>query len=247
MPEGDSLRNAAARLRVLEGQVIEARTPHPRAAALGIAPYIDGKRLDRVEVVGKNLLLTFDDGTVLRSHLRMRGRWHVGRAGAPRVGTPWLVLRGSEHEAILWNGPVLELGRGAVDRLGPDILDDLPDLDRMIERLRRADQSLEVGDALLDQRLVAGIGNMWRAEALFLAGTSPWRLLGEHSDEELRGILGEASAAMRAGRRPRFAYGRAGLPCRRCGTRIASRRQGDAARTAYWCPACQAGTDAAKA
>ncbi len=91
------MRSAAARLRVLEGQVVAAETPHPRAEVLGIAPRIDGRRLDRVEAVGKNLLFTFDDGTVLRSHLRMRGRWHVRPAGAPRRGTPWLVLRGTSR------------------------------------------------------------------------------------------------------------------------------------------------------
>ena len=186
VPEGDSLRSAAARLRVLEGQVVAAETPHPRAEVLGIAPRIDGKRLDRVEAVGKNLLFTFDDGTVLRSHLRMRGRWHVRRAGAPRRGTPWLVLRGTVHEAILWNGPVLEFGRAEVDRLGPDIMDAPPDLDAIVVRLRGADPQSEIGNALLDQRIVAGIGNMWRAEGLFVAGVSPWHRLADFSDRELR-------------------------------------------------------------
>ena len=247
MPEGDSLRSAAARLRVLEGQVVAAETPHPRAEVLGIAPRIDGKRLDRVEAVGKNLLFTFDDGTVLRSHLRMRGRWHVQRAGAPRRGTPWLVLRGTVHEAILWNGPVLEFGRAEVDRLGPDIMDDPPDLDAIVVRLRGADQRSELANVLLDQRIVAGIGNMWRAEGLFVAGVSPWRRLADFSDRELRHVLADVANAMRGGRRPRWVYGRGGLPCRRCGTRIATRRQGDAARRAYWCPTCQAGTGVARA
>lgn len=242
MPEGDSLRRTAERLRVLEGQVVAVESPHPRAAALGVAERLDGRRLERVEAVGKNLLLTFEGGVLLRSHLRLRGRWRVGPAGSWRAGSPWLVLRGQSHEAVLWNGPVLELGRGAIDRLGPDIMADPPDLDAMVARMRRGDPHRELGDVLLDQRLVAGIGNLWRAEALYAAGVSPWTPLARLDDVALRRLLETASGAMRAGRSERMVYRRAGLPCRRCGTPIAARRQGDAARTAYWCPSCQAGT-----
>ena len=247
MPEADSLHRAAERLRVLEGEVVTVESLHPRAAALAIAPKLDGKRLQRVEAVGKNLLLTFEGGLVLRSHLRMRGRWQVREAGAPLAGRPWLVLRGSRHVAVLWNGPVLELGRRALERLGPDIMAERPDLAGMVQRLRRAHQGREVGEVLLDQRLVAGIGNMWRAEALFLAQVSPWRHLSDLSDADLYRIVGAAAAAMRAGRAERLVYGRPGRPCRRCGTPISSRRQGDWARTAYWCPSCQAGTRARSA
>jgi endonuclease VIII len=242
VPEGDSLHRTAQRLRVLEGQVVSVASPHPRAAALGIAPRLDGRRLERVEAVGKNLLLTFEGGVVLRSHLRMRGRWQVGPPEPARTGRPWLVLRGRAHEAVLWHGPVLELGRGPVDRLGPDILADPPDLDAIVARMRRCDQSRELGDALLDQQLVSGIGNMWRAEALFAARVSPWTPLAGIDDVALRALLETASRSMRSARGERLAYRRAGLPCRRCGTPIAARRQGDSARTAYWCPACQAGT-----
>lgn len=247
MPEGDSLHRAAERLRVLEGEVIAAEAPHPRAAALGVAQRIDGRRLERVEAIGKNLLLTFEGGIVLRSHLRMRGRWHVQPTGGRIVGTPWLVLRGQRWEAVQRNGPVLELGARAVARLGPDIMADPPDLDGMLARIRSADQCREIGDALLEQSLVAGIGNLWRAEALFQAGVSPWQRLDEVTDDQVRRVLGEAAGAMRGPRRPRFAYRRAGLPCRRCGTSIVSRPQGDNARIAYWCPACQRGTGAVKA
>jgi endonuclease-8 len=246
VPEGDSLHRAAERLRVLEGEVVAVEAPHPRAAVLGIAPRIDGHRLDRVEAVGKNLLLTFDGGLVLRSHLRMKGRWHVLEAGSAVTGRPWLVLRGRRHQAVLRHGPVLELERGrppaGISRLGPDIMADPPAVDAMVGRLRSADSSREIGEALLDQRLVAGIGNMWRSEALFAARISPWRRLGELRDDELAAILGGAATMMQEGRRSRQVYRRAGLPCPRCGTPIASRRQGEAARTAYWCPTCQAGT-----
>jgi endonuclease-8 len=151
-------------LRALEGEVVSVRAPHPRAAALGIAERLDGRRLENVEAVGKNLLLTFEDGVVVRSNLRMRGRWRVQPVGSRVVGTPWLILRGGDFEAVLWNGPVLELGRRAVARLGPDIMLDPPDLDGMVKRLRGTDQRREIGDALLDQRLVAGVGNIWRSE-----------------------------------------------------------------------------------
>ena len=239
MPEGDALHRAAARLRVLEGEVIAAESPHPRAAVLGVAERIDGRRLERVEAIGKNLLLTFEGGVVLRSHLRMRGRWHVQHAGERIFGKPWLVLRGGDYEAVQRNGPVLELSARAVAGLGPDIMLDPPDLDGMVARLRDTDQGREIGAALLDQRLVAGIGNLWRAEALFEARISPWLRLRDVSKEELLSALTSASTLMRAPRGRRQVYRRAGLPCRRCGGRILSRPQGEYARIAYWCPGCQ--------
>src|SRR6476620_3766155 len=103
MPEGDSLHRAAQRLQVLVGERLEVETPHPRAAVKGLAERLDGRRLDGVEAVGKNLLLRFEGGIVLRSHLRMNGRWRVEPRGARRTGKPWLVLRGAEHEGVLWN------------------------------------------------------------------------------------------------------------------------------------------------
>jgi endonuclease VIII len=244
VPEGDSLRRYAERLRRLEGEVVEVETPHPRAQLLGLAERLDGKRLERVEAVGKNLLLTFEGGVVLRSHLRMKGRWHVRPLTFEYIGLPWLVLRTRDWQALQWNGPVLELGRRvpeAVRRLGPDILAESPDCGAMVKALRAADPARELGEALLDQRLVAGIGNMWKAEALWLAGISPWRRLGELGDHELNRVLASAAEAMHANR-PRRVYRRPGRPCPRCGERIRSRPQGDEARTAYWCPACQAGT-----
>ena len=172
MPEGDSLRRVAERVAALAGEVVRAEARHPRAKALGIAERLDGKRLERVEAVGKNLLLTFEGGLVLRSHLLMRGRWRVGPAGERVAGTPWLVLRGGGLQAVQWNGPILELGgRDTIAALGPDIMDDPTDFDSVVARLRAADQLREVGEALLDQRIVAGIGNMWRADALFRPGS----------------------------------------------------------------------------
>jgi endonuclease-8 len=250
MPEGDALHRAAERLRVLEGEVVAVETPHPRAAVLRLPERLDGLRLERVEAVGKNLLLRFEGGLLLRSHLRMSGRWRVQAAGQEPYGTPWLVLRGAERQAVLWNGPVLELTRGrspAVVRLGPDVLADPPDEEAMVARLRGSGPSRQVGDALLDQRLLSGIGNMWKAEILFEAEISPWRPIGELSERELERIVGEATRLMRGGRRSHRVYRRAGRPCPRCGAAIRSYPQGDEARMAYWCPGCQAGTGPLKA
>lgn len=248
MPEGDSLRRAAASLQALVGQRVEVETPHPRAAVKRLPERLDGRVLERVDAVGKNLLLRFEGDIVLRSHLRMTGRWRVEPRGTRRSGMPWLVLRGREHEAVLWNGPVLELVTQCYlpDR-APDILDEPPDLEAMLGRLRAAPQDREVGDALLDQRLVAGIGNLWRAEALWQARVSPWRELGDVSDEELLATLRAAHELMRESvrrrRGPRLVYRRAGHACRRCGAAIRSAPQGVHARTAYWCPQCQTGGD----
>jgi endonuclease VIII len=243
MPEGDSLHLAARRLQVLVGERVEVETPHPRAAVKRLPERLDGRRLEQVDAVGKNLLLRFEGGLVLRSHLRMNGRWRVEPRGAARAGKPWLVLRGEEHEAVLWNGAVLELvGERGAPRLGPDILGEPPDYETMVSRLR-ADPAREIGDALLDQRLVAGIGNLWKAEALWEARVSPWRRLGELGDGELRAVLEAAHTLMRTAlegpRPPRHVYRRAGRGCPRCGGVVRSAAQGEHARTAYWCPGCQ--------
>ncbi|MGH2933280.1 MAG: DNA-formamidopyrimidine glycosylase family protein [Gaiellaceae bacterium] len=242
MPEGDSLHRAARSLQVLVGQEVGVETPHPRAAAKRIAERLDGRVLESVEAVGKNLLLRFAGGPVLRSHLRMTGRWRVEPRGAARTGRPWLVLRGAEHEAVLWNGPVLELDKPT--RTGRDILAAEPDYAAIQARLR-SDPARELGDALLDQRLVAGIGNIWRAEALWAARVSPWSPVGEVGDAELRAVLEAAHELMSSsveGARPlRRAYRRTGRPCARCGTPIRAHAQGDGARIAYWCPGCQRG------
>ena len=173
----------------------------------------------------------------------MNGSWRVVPAGPAPPGRPWLVIRGGSHEAVLRGGAVLELTDRGTRNLGPDILDDPPDVDAMVARLRVVDARRELGEALLDQRLVAGIGNVWRAEALWEARVSPWRRLAETDDDELRAVLDAAAGLMRASlrglRRERRAYRRAGRPCARCGTSIASRGQGDDNRIAYWCPSCQ--------
>ncbi|MDQ2984279.1 MAG: DNA glycosylase [Actinomycetota bacterium] len=245
MPEGDALRRAARRLQPLVGERVEVEAPHPRAAVKGVADRLQGRRLLGVEAVGKNLLLRFDGGVTLRSHLRMTGRWSVVPRGSSRRGKPWLVLRGAEREAVLWNGPVLDFDTRRVARLGPDILDEPPRFDAMLANLRRADQGGSVGEELLNQRVVAGIGNLWKAEALWQARLSPWCRLRDVSDDDLRATLQAAHELMRdsvEGRRERNAvYRRVGRPCPRCRAKIRSRGQGDDNRIAYWCPNCQRG------
>ncbi len=155
---------------------------------------------------------------------------------------------GKNAEGVLWNGPVLELHTRALARLGPDILAEPPRFDAMLERIRAADGTRWFGETLLDQSIVAGIGNMWLAEALWHAEVSPWRRLHEVPVAERLRALEAAAALMResvdTGRsRSHRVYRRAGHPCPRCGTTIAAWGQGDANRMTYWCPGCQAGDD----
>jgi endonuclease-8 len=246
MPEGDTLHRAARRLQVLVGERVEVEAPHPRAQASIDAAQLDGRRFESVEAFGKNLVLRFEGGIVLRSHLRMSGRWTVRPRGHAVAGKPWLVLRGAAAEAVLWNGPVLELHARSLASLGPDILAVPPDFDAMLTRIDRAENNRYFGDVLQDQRLIAGIGNMWMAETLWHTKLSPWQRIGDVARDERLRTLETAAALMRASvdaaREPRKnVHGRAGRPCPRCGTPVRSWGQGDANRIAYWCPACQSG------
>ena len=245
MPEGDAIHRAARRLQLLVGERVSVEAPDPRAAVKNIAQRLDGRRLEQVEAVGKNLFLRFDGGLTLRSHLKMKGRWRVQPRGRELTGTPWLVLRGAEHEAVLWHGPVLELSDRARLRLGPDVLAEPPDLDTMLANLRALRPETRLGEALQVQRAVAGIGNMWMNEALFDARVSPWLTLRETTDEELRAALAAAARLMRArlggARGGHRVYRRKNRACPRCGAIVRSFPLGDAARMAYWCPGCQKG------
>ena len=145
---------------------------------------------------------------------------------------------------MLWNGPVLTLESRTVRRLGPDVLGEDFDLEAAVARVRRAGERM-LGEALQDQRVLAGVGNMWMAEALWTIEVSPWLRVRDAADEVLRDAIGSArnlmQEALATGRPGRRVYRRAGRPCLRCGTIVRSRGQGDANRTAYWCPSCQAG------
>jgi endonuclease-8 len=166
---------------------------------------------------------------------------------APVRGAPWLVLTGERAKAVLRGGSVLEASDRGIARLGPDILAPDVDLDGIVGRLRRIGEQRTIGEALLDQRVIAGIGNIWRSEALWHARVSPWGQLASLADEALHEVVGHAArlmAASRGGGRIRYeAYRRPGRPCRRCGKPINSRKQGANARTVYWCPGCQRGKE----
>jgi endonuclease-8 len=151
---------------------------------------------------------------------------------------------------VQFGGPTLELltsGRARLIRapLGPDVLSDEFDRDRFLRRLRAEDPTRPIADALLDQRTVAGIGNIWKAEGCWEAGVDPWRPVARVTDGEAISIIdGARPRMMRSAAegprtiRPRV-YGQTGRPCPRCGTRVVARGQGDANRTTYWCPGCQ--------
>jgi endonuclease VIII len=243
--EGDTVHRTADRLGVLVGERLSVVAVHPRALAAGVAARLDGRCLEAVEARGKNLLLRFEGGRVLRSHLGMSGSWRTMAVDAPVHGRPWLVLTGERAKAVLHGGAVLETSERAVAGLGPDILDETLNITAVAAGLRRIDQNREIGEALLDQRAVAGIGNIWRSEALWHARISPWLRLADLDDRELLEVVREAARLMaesRDGARPRLeVYRRRSRPCRRCGELLLSAKQGDAARTAYWCPTCQRG------
>jgi endonuclease-8 len=247
VPEGDALHRIAARLQVLVGERVEASSPHPRGKATSVARAIDGRVLQSVEAIGKHLLLRFEGGVTVRSHLRMTGRWRLReRSARPWVGRPWLVLRTARWEATQWNGPLLVLDDGRTRHLGPDLLADTTSIDEVVCCLRAVESTRLVGEVLLDQRVVAGIGNMWLAELLWRARVSPWLPVGSVADNELTEAVSWGRDAMRrsaAGARTpmRAVYRRTGRACPRCGAQIRSRGLGDLNRTAYWCPGCQRG------
>jgi len=250
MAEGDTIVRAARRLdAALAGEVVAASAPNPRGRAAGVER-LDGRRLDAVESHGKNLLLRFGD-LVLHSHLGMNGSWHVYPRGGPwrkPRRSAWAVLAGERGEAVQFGGPTLRLiatdrlrRDPQLARLGPDILAPELDLDAVATGLHAAPERA-LGDALLDQTLVAGIGNIFKSEACFAARLDPWRPLGDLNDEELRTVLAAARGQMLdavAGGRHGYAVYRARRPCPVCGGRISSRGQGDDNRTTYWCPRCQ--------
>ena len=253
MAEGDTIRRAARRIETaIGGEEVEAGAPNPRGRAAGIER-LDGSTLELAEAHGKHLLLRFGH-LVLHSHLGMSGSWHIYRRGEPwrkPAGAAWAVLRSEAAEAVQFGGPTLRvlraeaLGRDPVlARLGPDVLAEDFDAAAVARSLRTA-PAHTVGDALLDQTLVAGIGNIFKSEACFAARLDPWRPVADLPDEELGRVLQAAHdllhEAVERGRPARAVYRRAGQPCLVCGTPIASRGQGDANRTTYWCPHCQAG------
>jgi endonuclease VIII len=260
MPEGDTIAYAAHRMRpVLEGQIPdEIRTPHPRHALDRWPERLGGRTITEITTHGKHLFLHFEGDLTLHSHLRMTGAWGVYDLSPPtrRPRRPmrraWLVLRRGSTEVVQFDGPLLELlteSRARLDRriaeLGPDVLADEFDHARFLARLRGDDPTRGIGDALLDQRNLAGIGNMWKSESCFDAAIDPWRRTGEVSDEEARAIVDGVRPRMRLSAQTgdqqsdRRVFRRNGEPCPRCGTTIRAQGQGDDNRTTFWCPGCQ--------
>jgi endonuclease-8 len=254
--EGDTIHRAARRLDdALAGKPIrEAVSPNPRAALGSSVERLRGRRLERAEARGKHLLLHFDEGLVVHSHLGMNGSWHVyprrARWRRPRRSA-WLVLSTKAQEAAQFGGSTLalltepELRRHPrLATLGPDVLDPAFTPEKGVRALRSARPETQLGEALLDQGVIAGIGNVYKSEGCFAARVNPWRSLGELSDDELHRVVEAAGGLMRSSlegeRRERHVYRRARLPCPACGAPLRARGQGDANRTTYWCGRCQA-------
>jgi len=259
MPEGDTIHFAANRIRpVLQGHVPDVlETPHPRFGRDRWSDRLEGRAVRSVDAHGKHLFLRFEGGLTIHSHLRMTGSWRVFDRNSEWHRSPrsaWLRIRRGEREVLQFNGPVLELmtdSRTRFDQriagLGPDILAPEFDYERFLRRLRADDPTRPIGDAVLEQRTVAGIGNLWKVEACFEAGIDPWRPAGSVTDEEAVAIVDAARPRMQQSARDgnqtrhRRIYGRAGLPCPRCGagSLIRARGQWDDNRPTFWCPRCQ--------
>ena len=275
MPEGDTLHRTADGLRpYLVGRPVTAA----RANGPGAIPQVHrlvGATVIEVEAIGKNLLIRFDTGLELRTHLRMNGSWHRYRPGERwrrPAARARLVLEVPGAVAVCFDAPVVELLEIRAEklhpvlaRLGPDLL--APDFEpagatEAVRRLRdpvRADRT--IAEALLDQRALAGIGNVYKSEVLFIERIDPWAPVGGLPDEALTRLVATArrllvANADRRGGAERvttggsraaagqavWVYGRAGRPCRRCGALVARRLQGtDLPRLTFWCPRCQAG------
>lgn len=274
MPEGDTIHRAAAALRrALRGRIVTRfETVLPALARVDEDAAVAGRAVEEVEAAGKHLLVRLGGGLVLRTHMRMNGSWHLYRPGErwrrPRAAMR-IVLETAEAVAVAFDVPVAEwlterqLARHReLTALGPDLLAPSFDPAEAARRIR-ARGGEEIADVLLDQRVLAGIGNVFKSEVLFEAGVHPERRVGDLSDPEIARVVEVARRQLRAngggerltpggGRRTTgraapeealWVYSRGGKPCRRCGERIAALRQGPHARGTWYCPRCQpAGT-----
>lgn len=249
MPEGDTIFRTAESLRAaLQGKRIAAARPRSLERLAGTT-VVD------VKPAGKHLLIRFDNGLALHTHMRMRGVWHVYRHGERWKRPEWqlkVLLETEDVVAACFAAPVVDLVRdesAKVGHLGPDILGDTFDVHEVLPRARMLNGKA-IGEVLLDQRVAAGIGNVYRCEALWERRINPWTHTSTLHDEAIAGLFEVARRAMKlnldGGPRRRFpgygkgaVHGRAGRPCPRCGTLIRVRALGEHARLAYWCPACQ--------
>lgn len=264
MPEGDTIFQTAGVLRpLLVGQRIQAaraRAPGPQITR------IVGATVVGVEATGKHMIIRFDNGLALHTHLRMAGTWHRYAPGENWKIASWrarVVLEIPGHVIVCFNAPVVELMderavslHPAIAGLGPDLLSDDFSPDSAFERLRQR-SGVEIAEALLDQRVMAGVGNVFKSEVLFIETTNPWARVGDLPDATLSSMIDTAQRLLRMNATPGrphrvttrgdaaargsslWVYGRAHRPCLRCGAPIAVRRQGQLNRPTYWCPRCQ--------
>jgi formamidopyrimidine-DNA glycosylase len=249
MPEGDTIFRTAEKLRAaLKGKrVVSARPDQLKRLA--------GQTVSDVQPVGKHLMIRFDNGLALHTHMRMRGVWQVYPRGQKATRPDWqlkAILETDDVVAACFAAPVVELIRDEsahVGHLGPDILGEEWDVHAVVKRARSLGAAA-IGEVMLDQRVSAGIGNVYRCESLWQLKVNPWKPIDKLTDDELASLFDVARQAMRANlggdRRRRFpgygkgaVHGRGGRPCPRCGTPIKVRALGEHARLAYWCPACQ--------
>ena len=245
MPEGDTIfRTARTLQRALGGRVVTSfKTVFPHLARVDDQSPIAGRTVDRVHAAGKHLLIDFSGALTLRTHMRMNGSWHIYRSGErwqrPRDEMR-IVIETADFVAVGFSIPVAEF-TADLPKLGPDLLGESIDMDEALRRVREHPQE-EIANVLLNQRVVAGIGNIWKSESLYAAGVDPFRKVADLDDATITAILTIARKQLRAsanatGPVRKSVYG--GRLCRKCGTRIEYRKQGDDARGTYWCPRCQ--------
>jgi endonuclease VIII len=262
MPEGDTVWLAARTLHdALAGNTLTRSDFRvPQLATLNLT----GHTVTDVSAYGKHLFFEIDGCGSLHTHFRMDGSWHLYDPGARwRGGPSWqirAILSTAKIDAVGYRLPVIELldehgRRSLIDRLGPDLLDDDLDLTDAARRLAATDPERAIGEALLDQRIIAGLGLIYVTETLFLEGLTPWTRVGDVSQFDR--LIATGVRLMRANRghyiqtttgdhhrdRWHYVYERTGKPCRRCGDHIAMAWQGRPGyeRLAYWCPRCQRG------
>ena len=259
MPEGDTILRAARALGAsLRGKrVLSFESTLPRLAEAGLA----GRRVEAVEARGKNLLVRFDDGRALRTHMRMTGSWHLYSPGERWKKPAWLarvVLATEDAIAVCFNAPVVELlsarqlaRHESLRRLGPDVLAEGFDVEEAVRRIA-ASGDRPIGEVLILQSALAGVGNIYKSETLFLCGVDPFAPVAAFSEKDIARVVAKARELMSANldgtpRKTRrtldgasyWVYARSGKACFRCATRIRMRRQGDAGRSTYWCLGCQ--------